>query len=69
MKKLWNDYRGLWREMPGAMIVVHFAITGGVVVAVLLARGLVAGLVAFIAWLLILAAIVQPCLTMDLMRD
>lgn len=69
MKKLWSEYRKLWRKMPGAMIVLHFAIVGGVVVAVLLARGTIAGLIALIAWLLILAAIVRPCLTMDLMRD
>lgn len=69
VKKLLNEYRKLWREMPGAMIVVHFAIVGGVIVAVLLARGIVAGLVALIAWLLILAAIAKPCLMIDLMRD
>lgn len=69
VKKLLYEYRKLWREMPGAMIVLHFAITSGVVVVVLLAWNFVAGLVASIAWLLILAAIVGPCLTMDLMRD
>ena len=68
MKNWWNEYKVLWREMPGAMIVVHFAVTGGVVVAVLFARNLALGAVALIAWLLGALAIVGPCLMMDEMR-
>ena len=69
MKKLWNEYGELWRKMPGAMIILHFTVTGGTIVVILLAQGMIIGLVTLIVWLLILAIIAKPCLMMNLMRD
>lgn len=65
MKHLWNEYKKLWREEPGFMIVVHVTVIGGIVVIIVAVLDLIVALIALIAWLLILAAIAQPCLMRD----
>ncbi len=67
-KRLAKQYSALWRDMPGAMTVLHTTIVGGTVCAVLMARDAVAGLVAFLVFLAVLLAMVPVCAQLDIRK-
>lgn len=59
------NYKRLWKEMPGAMGLIHFALVGGSIVIGLLTTVPLAGLIGLLVFLLILVALIPIAQIVD----